>query len=194
MTSISLTKGDTISLMKQQPGLKKVFVGAGWDMSDSGKTMDADLSVFALNDSLKSARQKDFVYFGNKSNTNNSIEHSSDNLTGEGDGDDEVININLDKLPADITTIDVVLTIYDAAAKGQDLSQLSNAFVRIVNAENTQEIAKFEIGKGMHGDTLAFGKLTKDSDGWHFKADGPTSKVGLQGLLKQYDTEAAKAA
>jgi len=185
--SMNLVKGGSLNLTKESvETLNKVMVGIGWDPSDSSKTMDADLSLFCLNASGKCNNKSDFVYFNNLQNGNGSIKHAGDNLTGEGDGDDEQVNIDLNALDPSVSVIDIIMNIYDAKSKGQNLSQLKNSHVRIVNAESNQEIAMFDVHDGLVGDTLHFGKLTRTSDGWVFNADGNTSEKGLGGLGSDY--------
>ncbi len=174
MLSINLEKGQKLDLTKAVPSLKKIFVGAGWDMKKAGATMDADLSAVLLGVDGKTKSNKDFIYFGNKGVQGDAVWHSGDNLTGEGDGDDEVINVDLTKVPADVAKITFILTIYNAASKGQSLADLDNAFIRAVNAEGSAELSKFEV-KGLEGDTINFCHLTRTTDGWEFNADGTTS-------------------
>lgn len=185
--SLNLKKGDSLNLTKASVGaLNKVMIGCGWDPSDSNMTMDADLSVFCLNASGKCNDGNDFVYFNNLKNGNGSIQHAGDNLTGEGDGDDEQINIDLNALDSSINTVDVIMNIYDALKKGQNLSQLKASHVRVVNAESNEEIAVFDVHDGLSGDTLHFGKLTRTPDGWVFNADGTASSKGLNGIGAGY--------
>lgn len=185
--SINMKKGESVNLTKESKGtLNQVMIGTGWDALTEGKTMDADLSVFALNADGKCRSPKDFIFFNNLGLPGDAIHHSGDNLTGEGDGDDEQINVDLTRLDAEITTIDIILNIYDAKSKGQDFKDLKNAFVRMVNKESDEEIAMFDVHDGMKGDTLHFGRLTRTSDGWVFLADGQTSEKGLTGLKTEF--------
>src|SRR3954451_9101151 len=137
---VSMTKGETVSLTKKAPGLAKVFAGAGWDPKQ-GKTMDLDLAAFLLDANGKLSGKGNFVYFGSKTSACGSVASQGDNLTGDGDGDDEVIKVNLATVPAGISEILFVASIYQAAQKGQSLKDLDNAFIRIVNEEGQQEIA-----------------------------------------------------
>lgn len=184
-TSVNLTKGGSVNLTKESPtALNKVMIGCGWDPATEGATMDADLSVFALTAENRVREKSDFVFFNNLNGKG--IVHQGDNLTGDGDGDDEQIMVDLNAIHADTKTIDIIMNIYDAKSKGQDLSQLKNAFVRIVNQESGVEIAIFDISGGMSGDTLHFGTLVRGTEGWTFNAEGRTSTEGLGGLSAKY--------
>lgn len=191
--SVILTKGESVNLTKKAPGLKKVFAAAGWDPSDSNKTMDLDLAVFALDANNKTVGGKDgFIYFGNKESADGSIKHSGDNLTGDGEGDDEQIGIDLEKLPTTVTKIAVVLAIYQAATKGQNLSDLKNSFVRVVNQADNAEIAKFEITAGMTGDSIMYGEFTRGTDNeWSFLAVGEAGTGEFAKFVEQYGLKAA---
>lgn len=184
---INLEKGGAVNLTKESTAtLNKVILGAGWDPAKEGATMDADLSVFALNGNGKCRGKDDFIFFNNLGKSGDAIHHKGDNLTGEGDGDDEQIIIDLNKLDEGISSVDVILNIYNAKSKGQDFSQLKNAHVRLVNQESNEEVAVFDVHDGMNGDTLHFGKLNRTPDGWTFNADGATSEKGLSGLSSEY--------
>ena len=144
---VSLQKGQKVSLTKGNPGLKNVVVGIGWDVNafDTGGDFDLDGAAFCLTDSGKVSDQKDFVFFGNLTHPSGSVQHLGDNLTGAGDGDDEQIKIDLSKIPANITKIAFTVTIYEAEARHQNFGQVSNAFVRIFNEENGEELLRYDL-------------------------------------------------
>ncbi len=185
MLSVNLTKGEKVDLTKAVPSLKKVFIGAGWDMKKEGASMDADLSAFLLTDSSTVRGKEDFIYFNNKGSQADCVWHSGDNLTGEGDGDDEVINVDLTKVPDNIKKITFILNIYNAASKGQSLKDLENAFIRAVDAETNNELGKLEV-KDLDGTTIIFAHLQRNETGWEFHADGATNGNDLGNLAAQY--------
>jgi len=174
MLSINLQKGEKVDLTKQTETLAKVFVACGWDVKNNGPTMDADLMGLLLTSDGTVRDKKDFIYYGNKGTKGDAIWHSGDNLTGAGDGDDEVINIDLTKVPDNIVKITFLLNIYMAEAKHQALADLDNAFIRVVDAGTDKELCKLDVN-GMTGTTLTFGHLINEGGSWHFHADGATS-------------------
>ncbi len=188
---INLKKGEVINLTKKVPTLKKVHVGAGWDMKDEGKTMDADLCVFLLDANGKTRSADDFIYFGKLNNAAKTVVHQGDNLTGEGEGDDEVIDIDLETIDSSIHKVAIYMDIYQAAQKGQTLADLDNAFVRIVNSEGNFEISKYEITEPLTGDLMLFGELYRFEGGWEFKAVGSTRTAELSQVVAEYGLQAA---
>lgn len=146
---VSLAKGQRVSLEKVAPGLTEIFVGLGWDtkVTDGGYDYDLDASVFLLGSNDKLISDKHFIFYNNLTSPdpNKSIEHTGDNLTGDGEGDDEVIKINLQKVPNDIHKIVVTVTIHEAEKRSQNFGQIDNAFVRIVNAKTSQEAARYDL-------------------------------------------------
>ena len=146
---VSLQKGQKVSLTKGNPGLSNVVVGIGWDVNafDTGGDFDLDAAAFCLTDSGKVSDQKDFIYFGNLVHPSGSVQHLGDNLTGVGDGDDEQIKIDLSRIPASITKIAFTVTIYDAETRHQNFGQVSNAFVRIYNEANGEELLRYDLGE-----------------------------------------------
>lgn len=187
MEPINLEKGGSVNLTKESESeLKKVVIGAGWDPAQEGNTMDLDLSLYQLNADNKCPSPGCLIFFNNKGNEGDAVYHTGDNLTGEGDGDDEQIIVDLEKLDNAITSLDIILNIYQAQSKGQNLSQLKNAFCRMVNKESGQDIFHFDVHEGMSGDTVHLGRLNRTPEGWVFVADGKTSEMGLSGLNQQY--------
>lgn len=184
MLSINLEKGDKIDLTKHTPTLKKVMVAAGWDMNKEDMSMDADLMAIMLTDSQSVRSKKDFIYYGNKGSQGDCIYCGEDNLTGEGDGDDEFVNVDLTKIPENISKISFLLNIYNAKTKGQNLSDLKNAFIRAVDIETGKELCKLEV-KDLNGTTIIFAHLVRISDSWEFQADGITTS-DFEGKLSGY--------
>lgn len=198
--AINLQKGQRISLSKEAPGLTKLMCGLGWDISKKGgggifgafsSTQDCDLdaSVICLNSNDKWTNQANVVYFGNLSHPSGSITHLGDNLTGAGDGDDEQILIDLSRLPSDITKLVFVVNIYNCAARKQDFGQVQNAFVRLVNVSNNQELARYNLSgseyTGMTGMIMA--EIYNRNNEWKMAAIGNGINVnGIGELLKTY--------
>jgi len=189
---VSMTKGETVSLTKKAPGLKKVFAGAGWDMKKQGATMDLDLAAFLLDANGKLKNKGNFVYFNHKASDCGSVASRGDNLTGEGEGDDEVIDVNLSTVPADVNEIVFVASIYQGKAKGQSLRDLDNAFIRIVNAENQQELANYKISDtDSSHESFVLGKLKRDGIDWNFIAIGDADASELGGFANRFGLQAA---
>ena len=191
---VCLQKGQKVSLTKGNPGLTKVVVGLGWDVNafDTGGSFDLDAAAFMLTDSGKVSCQNDFIYYGNLTHPSGSVQHQGDNLTGVGDGDDEQIRIDLSKVPANITKIAFTVTIYDAEARHQNFGQVNNAFVRIYNEANGEELLRYDLGEDFSIETAAvFGELYKHGDEWKFNAIGSGFQGGLAALCGHYGIEVA---
>ncbi|MCD1261470.1 TerD family protein [Paenibacillus athensensis] len=187
--AINLTKGQKVDLTKTNPGLAKITVGLGWDTNkyDGGKDFDLDVSVFAANSEGKVASEKDFIFFNNKQNENGSIVHSGDNRTGEGEGDDEQVRIDLPNVPAGVEKIAFTITIYEAAERSQNFGQVSRAYARIVNDANNEELIRFDLGEDFSIETgVVVGELYRHSGEWKFSAIGSGYKDGLAGLCRDY--------
>lgn len=191
---INLSKGQKVSLTKDNPGLKKVVVGLGWDINqfDTGGDFDLDASAFLLTDAGKVSRQEDFVFYGNLQHPSGSVVHQGDNRTGEGEGDDEQIKIDLSLIPQNITRVAFAVTIYDAETRRQNFGQVSNAFIRIYDETNGQEILRYDLGEDFSIETAAiFGELYKHGNEWKFNAIGSGYQGGLAAICANYgiDTE-----
>jgi len=187
--SISLSKGQKIDLTKTNPGLTKVLVGLGWDTNkyDGGKDFDLDASVFLLNASGKAGSEKDFIFYNNLKSTNGAVEHTGDNLTGEGDGDDEQVKVNLATVPAEVDKISFCITIHEATERGQNFGQVTNAFVRIVNEDTGAELIRYDLGEDFSIETaVVVGELYRHGGEWKFNAVGSGYRDGLSGLVKDF--------
>ena len=186
--AISLQKGGNVSLSKTTPGLNKIKVGLGWDVRvTDGADFDLDASAFLLSDFGKVRSQSDFIFYNQLKSQCGSVEHTGDNTTGDGDGDDETINIMLDSVPNDVVKIAVTVTIHDAEARGQNFGQVSSAFVRIVNATNDEEIARFDLSEDASTNTaMIFGELYRNGGEWKFRAVGQGFNGGLAALAKNF--------
>ena len=190
--SVSLQKGQKVSLTKGNPGLNKVVVGLGWDVNqfDTGGDFDLDATAFLLTDSGRVSTQSDFIFFGNLEHPSGSVKHLGDNLTGAGEGDDEQIKIDLSLVPANITKIAFTVTIYEAEARRQNFGQVNNAFIRIYNEANGEEILRYDLGEDFSIETAAvFGELYKNGDEWKFNANGSGYQGGLAALCANFGVE-----
>jgi tellurium resistance protein TerD len=186
--AISLSKGGNVSLSKEEPGLKKISIGLGWDArSTDGSAFDLDASLFMLNSSGKVRADSDFIFYNNLKSSDGSIEHLGDNLTGAGEGDDEVIKVDLSKVPADIDKLAVGVTIHEADTRKQNFGMVSSAFIRIVNQDNDKEIARFDLSEDMSIETaMLFGEVYRHGAEWKFRALGQGFKGGLGPMAKNY--------
>lgn len=189
---VNLQKGQKVSLTKGNPGLKKVVVGLGWDVNafDTGGDFDLDAAAFLLGDSGKVAGSEDFVFYGNLKHPSGSVQHMGDNLTGAGEGDDEQIRIDLSLVPANVTKIAFTATIYEAEARRQNFGQVNNAFIRIYNEENGEEMLRYDLGEDFSIETaVVFGELYKNGSEWKFNAIGSGYQGGLAALCGNYGVD-----
>jgi len=187
--AINLSKGQKISLDKESPGLKKVFIGLGWDVKhgDTGFDYDLDASCFMLNEAGKIYSDKHFIFYNNLKSPDGGVTHTGDNLTGSGDGDDEQIKIDLEKVAQDIKKLVFVVTIHDAESRKQNFGQIENAFVRLVNEENNQEVARFDLGEDYSTETaMIMAELYRHNNEWKMTAVGSGYQGGLQAILNRY--------
>lgn len=187
--AISLKKGQKVELTKNNPGLNKLLVGLGWDINkyDGGDDFDLDVSAFLLGSNGKVTNSNDFIFFNNLEHPSGSVISMGDNLTGEGDGDDEQLKVDLSKVPADIEKIDFVVTIYDAENRKQNFGQVSNAFIRIVNEENNEEVIRYDLGEDFSIETsIIVGEIYRHNGEWKFNAIGSGFNGGLAALGKNY--------
>lgn len=186
---ISLSKGGRIDLNKEAPGLTQVAFGLGWDANNSntGAEYDLDASVFMLDASGKIPQDQYFVFYNNLTSIDGSVEHTGDNRTGEGEGDDETIHVNLAKMDASITELVFVVTIHDAHVHNQNFGQIRNAFIRLYDQTTNNEIARYDLEEDFSTETaLEFGRLYRKSGSWRFKAVGTGYNAGLQGFVDQF--------
>ena len=186
--AISLQKGGNVSLSKEAPGMQKMLIGLGWDVrATDGADFDLDGSAFLLNASGKVRSDADFIFYNQPKSADGSVVHTGDNRTGEGEGDDETIIVELNKVPADVEKIAVAVTIHDAEARGQNFGQVSSAFIRCVNQDNGTEIARFDLSEDASVETaMIFGEIYRHNGEWKFKAIGQGFKGGLGPLAKNY--------
>ena len=186
--AISLNKGGNISLSKTDPNLKNIIVGLGWDARPTdGADFDLDASAFMVKDDGKVRSDSDFIFYNQMRSTCGSVEHTGDNRTGAGDGDDEALIVLLDKVPTDIQKIAFTVTIHDADARRQNFGQVSNAYVRIVNKDTNNEVARYDLSEDASIETaMIFGEIYRHSGEWKFRAVGQGYAGGLAALARQY--------
>lgn len=191
---INLSKGQKVDLTKGNPGLKSVMVGLGWDVNafDSGADFDLDAAAFMLGADGKCPTDKEFVFYGNLNHSSGSVNHMGDNLTGEGEGDDEQIQIDLSKIPANIEKIAFTVTIYDADQRRQNFGQVSNAFIRIVDESSNTELIRYDLGEDFSIETaVVVGELYRNNGEWKFNAIGSGFQGGLKALCGHFGIDAA---
>jgi len=192
--AIQLKKGENLSLKKAAPGMTKILVGLGWDVrATDGAAFDLDASAFMVNAAEKCSKDGDFVFYGmakinNKLITaDGSVEHTGDNRTGAGDGDDESLKVDLSKVPADIQKIVFTVTIYEAEERRQSFGQVKNAFIRLVNDETDTEVARFDLSEDASTETaMMFAELYRKDGEWKFRAIGQGFAGGLGALATHF--------
>lgn len=186
--AISLSKGGNVSLSKEAPGLTQVLVGLGWDArATDGGDFDLDASAFLLDASGKVRGDADFIFYNNLRSADGSVAHTGDNRTGQGDGDDEAITVDLSKVPADVSRIAVCVTIHDAETRRQNFGMVSNAFVRVVNTANKAEVARYDLAEDASTETaMIFAEIYRNAADWKFKAIGQGFAGGLGPLAKNF--------
>jgi tellurium resistance protein TerD len=190
--SVSLAKGGRVNLQKDNPALVVVNVGLGWDTNrySGSAAFDLDAAAFLLGANGKITQEKDFVFYGNLTHPSGAVVHTGDNLTGEGDGDDEVIKFDLSKIPTGIEKVAVTVTIHEATQRNQNFGQVDNAFVRIVDAATGTELARYDLTEDYSSVTaMVMGELYKKDGQWSFKAIGEGFSGGLVELCANYGVE-----
>ena len=186
--SVSLAKGGNVSLTKMAPSLTAVAVGLGWDVrTTTGADFDLDASALVCGADGKVIDDAHFVFFNNLKSPDGSVEHTGDNLTGEGEGDDESINVNLASVPANVDKVVFPVSIYDADNRGQSFGQVTNAFIRVVDRANGTELARYDLSEDASTETaMIFGELYRHSGEWKFRAMGQGYASGLRGIAQDY--------
>lgn len=190
---INLTKGQKVNLSKDNPGLKTILVGLGWDVNafDSGADFDLDASAFLAGANGKCPADTDFIFYGNLEHQSGAVKHMGDNLTGEGEGDDEQIEVDLSLVPAAIEKIAFTVTIYDAEKRRQNFGQVSNAYIHIMDTATNTELLRFDLGEDFSIETaVVVGELYKHNGEWKFNAIGSGFQGGLAALCAHYGIDA----
>lgn len=184
--ALNLQKNDILNLTKKEPSLKQVILGAGWDIAVGGADFDLDIAAFLLNSSNKISKVPDDVIFFNNM-SGDGIYLEGDNRTGQGDGDDERIILDLAKIRNDVSKVVFVVTIHNAQAKRQTFGMVENSYVRLINSENDRELCKFNLREnGSTATSVVFAELYKDGTDWQFKAVGEGKIADLNGILSLY--------
>lgn len=186
--AISLNKGGNLSLSKTDPSLNQVLIGLGWDArATDGVDFDLDASAFLLAANDKVRAETDFIFYNQTRSPEGSVEHTGDNRTGAGDGDDEAVKIDLAKVPAEVQKIAITVTIHDAESRGQNFGQVQNAFIRVVNDQTNVEIVRFDLNEDYSTETaMIFGELYRHNGEWKFRAVGQGYNGGLSAMCHQY--------
>lgn len=185
---VSLSKGGNVSLSKTDPTMTRVLMGLGWDArTTDGVDFDLDASVFLLAENGKVRGDSDFIFYNNLLSTDGSIEHTGDNRTGQGEGDDESIKVDLSRVPLDINRIAVSVTIHDAVNRRQNFGQVSNAYIRIINQDTNVEVVRYDLSEDASTETaMIFGELYRYNSEWKFKAVGQGYQGGLMSMCQQF--------
>ena len=192
--AINLTKGQKVDLTKGNAGLTKIIVGLGWDVNafDSGAAFDLDAAAFMLGANGKCPTEKEFIFYGNLSHTSEAVKHLGDNLTGDGDGDDEQITIDLTKIPANIERIAFTVTIYDAEGRRQNFGQVSNSFIHVADMVTGTDLIRYDLGEDFSIETaIVVGELYRHNGEWKFNAIGSGFQGGLAALCGHYGIDVA---
>lgn len=186
--SVSLAKGGNVSLSKEEPNLARILIGLGWDTRTSdGADFDLDASAFLLAAGDKVRGDSDFIFYNNLRSPDGSVEHTGDNRTGEGDGDDEALKVELASVPADVQKIAIAVTIHDGETRRQSFGMVSNAFIRIVNDATGREISRYDLAEDASTETaMIFGEVYRYNGEWKFRAVGQGYKGGLAPLARNF--------
>lgn len=186
--SVSLSKGGNVSLTKVEPGLQKIVIGLGWDVrATDGTDFDLDASVFLLKDNGKVRGDSDFIFYNNLRSACGSVEHTGDNRSGAGEGDDETIKVDLALMPIDIDKLVVGVTIHEAMARRQNFGMVNSAFIRVLNGDSNNEIARYDLSEDASTETaMLFGELYRHSGEWKFRAVGQGFQGGLGAMATSY--------
>lgn len=186
--SVSLSKGGNVSLSKEEPNLSRILIGLGWDTrATDGTAFDLDASAFLLAAGDRVRNDADFIFYNNLRSSDGSVEHTGDNRTGEGDGDDESLKVDLTRVPAEVQKIAVTVTIHEGETRRQSFGMVSNAFIRVVNDATGREIARYDLSEDASTETaMTFGEVYRHNGEWKFRAVGQGYQGGLGPLARNY--------
>ncbi|WAU74887.1 MULTISPECIES: TerD family protein [unclassified Acinetobacter] len=186
--AISLNKGGNLSLSKTDPNLVRILIGLGWDeRATDGAAFDLDASAFLLTATGKVRGDHDFIFYNQLKSQDHSVEHTGDNRSGQGDGDDETLLVDLSKVSPEIEKVAITVTIHDAQARGQNFGQIANAFIRVVNQDTNVEVVRFDLAEDYSTETaMVFGEVYRHNGEWKFKAVGQGYAGGLAAMCQQY--------
>ena len=188
---ISLTKGGNINLSKEAPGLSKITLGLGWEKRvTAGTEFDLDASAFLITEAGKVRSDADFIFYKQTTSTCGSVQHSGDNRTGEGSGDDEKVHVDLSKIPADVQKVVFTVTIYDHQTRNQNFGMVSNAYIRVLDQGNGNEVARYDLSEDASTVTaMIFGELYRHNGEWKFKAVGQGFSNGLAEMARNFGVD-----
>lgn len=186
--AISLNKGGNLSLSKTDPNLVRILIGLGWDERvTDGAAFDLDASAFLLTVNGKVRGDHDFIFYNQLKSQDDSVEHTGDNRSGLGGGDDETLLVNLSKVAPEVEKIAITVTIHDAQARNQNFGQIANAFIRIVNQDTQVEVVRFDLAEDYSTETaMVFGEVYRHNGEWKFRAVGQGYSGGLAAMCQQY--------
>ncbi|MDR0804325.1 MAG: TerD family protein [Oscillospiraceae bacterium] len=187
--AVSLKKGQKVDLTKTNPGLTKLYAGLGWDTNqyDGGAAFDLDAAAFLLGADGKAVSESDFIFYNNLKHASGSVIHLGDNLTGEGEGDDEEISVDLNLVPASIQKIAFTVTINEAQERGQNFGQVSNAYIRLVNENTKEELIRYDLAEDYSVETaVVVAELYRNGAEWKFNAIGAGYAGGLSALCGSF--------
>lgn len=187
-----IEKGEEVNLTSKDPTMKNVIIAVGWQLNSfDADALDIDVSCFLLNNDGKTRMDEDFVFYNNLQDIDEAVVHNGDNITGAGDGDDETISIDLNKIPYEIIKVMFVLSIYRGEEKGQEMSSIRNGYIRLINVSNGQEMLRYEISPDVEiseGETaMRVASLNREGPKWHFETIGELVKSGLEEVATEYD-------
>lgn len=186
--ALTLQKGGNLSLTKTDPSLTKILVGLGWDpRATDGAEFDLDASALLLAANGKVRGEADFIFYNQLKSADGSVEHTGDNRTGAGDGDDEVIKVDLSRIPADVDKVIFIVTIHDAEVRKQSFGQVGGSFIRIVNDTTNAEVVRYDLAEDASTETaMVFAELYRNGGEWKFRAVGQGYAGGLKALANNY--------
>lgn len=190
--AISLQKGGNVNLSKESPGLTKVVIGLGWDpRATDGAAFDLDGSAFMVKTDGKVRGDSDFIFYNNLKSTDGSVVHQGDNTSGQGEGDDEKVNVDLSKVPPEVDKISFCVTIHDAEARKQNFGMVAKAYIRCLDGNGDKELARYDLSEDSSTETaMIFGELYRAGAEWKFKAIGQGFKGGLGPLARSFGVNA----
>ncbi|WP_426202245.1 TerD family protein [Pseudomonas sp. TWP3-1] len=186
--ALTLQKGGNLSLTKTDPSLTKILVGLGWDpRATDGAEFDLDASAFLVGASGKVRSDADFIFYNQLKSADGSVEHTGDNRTGAGDGDDEVLKVDLSRVPADVEKVVFVVTIHDAEARKQSFGQVGGSFIRVVNEVSGAEVVRYDLAEDASTETaMMFAELYRNNGEWKFRAVGQGYAGGLKAVANSF--------
>lgn len=186
---ITLAKGQKVDLTKKNPGLKNILIGLGWDTNkyDGGYDFDLDTAAFLVDSNNKVTNDGDFIFYNNLKHNSGAVEHLGDNRTGQGDGDDEQILVNLASVPQDVNKVEFTVTIHEALERRQNFGQVSNSYIRVLNKDTNEELIKYELGEDFSIETaVVVAEIYRHNGEWKFNALGSGFEGGLQALCRNF--------